>query len=85
VRADDLPSVRARRRHRRALNDQVYRGHGTSIGVIIVDGGNFDWAAQLERFPTLNEPDPSYHGLQATDAKERDREGLFVRCFKAQC
>ena len=30
-------------------------GHGTSIGGIIVDGGNFDWAAHKERFPTLNE------------------------------
>jgi O-acetylhomoserine (thiol)-lyase len=37
-------------------------GHGTSIGGIIVDGGNFDWEAHKERFPTLNEPDPSYHG-----------------------
>src|SRR6266702_7403693 len=37
-------------------------GHGTSIGGIVVDGGNFDWAAHAKRFPTLNEPDPSYHG-----------------------
>ncbi|TCH98048.1 bifunctional O-acetylhomoserine aminocarboxypropyltransferase/cysteine synthase [Roseococcus sp. SYP-B2431] len=43
-------------------------GHGTSIGGIVVDGGNFDWEAPLgegkggERFPTLNTPDPSYHG-----------------------
>jgi O-acetylhomoserine (thiol)-lyase len=43
-------------------------GHGTSIGGIIVDGGNFDWAAQPERFPTLNEPDPSYHGAVWTEA-----------------
>ncbi|PZW49030.1 O-acetylhomoserine sulfhydrylase [Humitalea rosea] len=37
-------------------------GHGNSIGGVVVDGGNFDWAAHAERFPTLNTPDPSYHG-----------------------
>src|SRR5262245_214248 len=43
-------------------------GHGTSIGGIVIDGGNFDWAAHRERFPTLNEPDPSYHGTVWTEA-----------------
>jgi O-acetylhomoserine (thiol)-lyase len=43
-------------------------GHGTSIGGIIVDGGNFDWAAHPQRFPALNEPDPSYHGAVWTEA-----------------
>ena len=43
-------------------------GHGTSIGGIIVDGGNFDWASHADRFPTLNEPDPSYHGAIWTEA-----------------
>src|SRR5690606_12161378 len=43
-------------------------GHGTSIGGVIVDGGNFDWAAHKVRFPTLNEPDPSYHGAIWTEA-----------------
>jgi O-acetylhomoserine (thiol)-lyase len=43
-------------------------GHGTSIGGMIVDGGNFDWAAHKERFPTLNTPDPSYHGAVWTEA-----------------
>ena len=43
-------------------------GHGTSIGGVIVDGGNFDWAAHPERFSTLNEPDPSYHGAVWTEA-----------------
>lgn len=37
-------------------------GHGTSIGGIIVDGGNFRWADN-PRFPNFNNPDPSYHGL----------------------
>ncbi len=37
-------------------------GHGTSIGGMIVDGGNFDWEAHPARQPNLNSPDPSYHG-----------------------
>ena len=37
-------------------------GHGTSIGGLIVDGGNFDWAAHPERQPLLNTPDQAYHG-----------------------
>jgi O-acetylhomoserine (thiol)-lyase len=43
-------------------------GHGTSIGGMIVDGGNFDWEAHAERFPMLNQPDPSYHGAVWTEA-----------------
>ena len=43
-------------------------GHGTSIGGILVDGGNFDWEAGGDKFPTLNEPDPSYHGAVWTEA-----------------
>jgi O-acetylhomoserine (thiol)-lyase len=41
-------------------------GHGTSIGGIIVDSGNFDWSKG--NFPLLNDPDPSYHGLAYTAA-----------------
>jgi O-acetylhomoserine (thiol)-lyase len=37
-------------------------GHGTTIGGVIVDGGNFDWAAS-GRFDNFTKPDPSYHGL----------------------
>ena len=43
-------------------------GHGTSIGGMIVDGGNFDWAAHPARQPLLNQPDPSYHGAVWTEA-----------------
>ena len=43
-------------------------GHGTSIGGIIVDSGKFDWVANKKRFPILNEPDPSYHGVIYTEA-----------------
>ncbi|MDQ2846800.1 MAG: bifunctional o-acetylhomoserine/o-acetylserine sulfhydrylase [Actinomycetota bacterium] len=38
-------------------------GHGTAIGGVIVDGGTFDFAADPEKFPNYNTPDPSYHGL----------------------
>ena len=43
-------------------------GHGTSIGGAIIDSGKFDWAANKKRFPVLNEPDPSYHGVVYTEA-----------------
>ena len=43
-------------------------GHGNSIGGIIIDSGNFDWEANKERFPMLNQPDPSYHGAVWTEA-----------------
>lgn len=42
-------------------------GHGTTIGGIIVDSGNFDWAAG-GKFPGLTQPDPSYHGIVYADA-----------------
>ncbi len=42
-------------------------GHGTSIGGVIVDGGNFNWAAS-GKFPKFVTPDPSYHGLKLWDA-----------------
>ncbi len=43
-------------------------GHGTSIGGIVVDSGNFDWVANTDRFPGLTTPDPSYHGVVWSDA-----------------
>ena len=43
-------------------------GHGTSIGGIIIDSGKFDWVANKDRFPMLNEPDPSYHDVVYTEA-----------------
>ena len=43
-------------------------GHGTTIGGIIVDSGKFDWAKDKQKFPMLNEPDPSYHGVIYTEA-----------------
>ena len=43
-------------------------GHGTTIGGIIVDSGKFPWAEHKSRFPRLNEPDVSYHGVVYTEA-----------------
>ncbi len=42
-------------------------GHGTTIGGVIVDSGNFDWEAS-GKFPALTEPNPSYHGISFTKA-----------------
>ncbi|MGN0622331.1 MAG: O-acetylhomoserine aminocarboxypropyltransferase/cysteine synthase family protein [Oscillospiraceae bacterium] len=42
-------------------------GHGTAIGGVIVDSGNFDWEAS-GKFPSLTEPNPSYHGVSFTKA-----------------
>ena len=43
-------------------------GHGTTIGGAIVDSGKFDWAKESKKYPMLNEPDPSYHGVVYTEA-----------------
>jgi len=43
-------------------------GHGNSIGGAIVDSGRFPWARHKARFPRLNEPDVSYHGVVYTEA-----------------
>ncbi|MFV3331595.1 bifunctional O-acetylhomoserine aminocarboxypropyltransferase/cysteine synthase [Pseudomonas sp. NY15437] len=43
-------------------------GHGTSIGGIVVDSGKFPWSEKKARFPLLNTPDASYHGVTYTEA-----------------
>ena len=43
-------------------------GHGTTIGGAIIDGGKFAWSQNVEKFPGLTEPDPSYHGASYTTA-----------------
>ncbi|MEH6825098.1 MAG: bifunctional O-acetylhomoserine aminocarboxypropyltransferase/cysteine synthase [Motiliproteus sp.] len=43
-------------------------GHGNSIGGAVIDSGKFPWAEHKERFPALNQPDPSYHGVVYTEA-----------------
>lgn len=42
-------------------------GHGTTLGGIIIDSGKFPWAKYPRRFPMMNEPEPSYHGLVYTE------------------
>ncbi len=42
-------------------------GHGTSLGGVIVDSGNFDWEGSW-KFPQLTQADPSYHGMRFVDA-----------------
>lgn len=43
-------------------------GHGNSLGGIIVDSGKFPWAEHKARYPVLNQPEPSYHGVVYTEA-----------------
>jgi O-acetylhomoserine (thiol)-lyase len=43
-------------------------GHGTTLGGLIVDSGLFPWDEYAERFPMLNRPEPSYHGVIYTEA-----------------
>jgi O-acetylhomoserine (thiol)-lyase len=43
-------------------------GHGTTLGGIIVDSGQFPWAKHAERFPTLTQPEAAYHGVVYTEA-----------------
>ena len=43
-------------------------GHGTTIGGVIVDSGKFPWTEHAARYPELNEPEPSYHGVVYTEA-----------------
>ncbi|MGD9128365.1 MAG: O-acetylhomoserine aminocarboxypropyltransferase/cysteine synthase [Planctomycetia bacterium] len=52
-------------------------GHGTSIGGIVVDSGQFDWAAS-GRFPQFTEPDPFYHGIKL-------HEHFGDACYIASC
>lgn len=54
-------------------------GHGTTIGGVIVDSGNFDWEAS-GKFPSLTEPNPSYHGISFTKAVGR---AAFVTKIRA--
>jgi O-acetylhomoserine (thiol)-lyase len=53
-------------------------GHGTTLGGIIVDGGNFPWEHHFRQFPMFSEPDASYHGLVYT--KHFGRAAYIGRC-----
>ncbi|MBO5072746.1 MAG: O-acetylhomoserine aminocarboxypropyltransferase/cysteine synthase [Eubacterium sp.] len=54
-------------------------GHGTAIGGVIIDSGRFDWEAS-GKFPSLTEPNPSYHGIRFTEAVGAD---AFVTKIRA--
>ncbi len=53
-------------------------GHGTTLGGIIVDSGNFPWSEHRERFPMLTQPEASYHGLVFTE--HFGRAAYAARC-----
>lgn len=53
-------------------------GHGTTIGGVIVDSGQFPWAEHAERFPLLNTPDVSYHGVTYT--QDFGAAAFIARC-----
>jgi O-acetylhomoserine (thiol)-lyase len=53
-------------------------GHGTTLGGIIVDSGNFPWEKHAARFPMFSTPDPSYHGLVYT--KHFGAAAYIARC-----
>ena len=57
-------------------------GHGASVGGVIVDSGNFNWAAHADKFPGLTEPDESYHGVVYTE--RFGLEGEFITKATAQ-
>jgi O-acetylhomoserine (thiol)-lyase len=53
-------------------------GHGTTLGGVVIDSGKFDWIANAERFPLLNQPDPSYHGVSYT--RDVGAAAFIARC-----
>ena len=55
-------------------------GHGTSLGGVIVDGGNFDWT-QNDKFPQLAQPDSSYHGAVFADVAGRAAFAIRARAI----
>lgn len=55
-------------------------GHGSSLGGVIVDSGNFDWKANAEKFPTIAAPDPSYHGAVFADVAGKSAFVDRIRC-----
>ena len=57
-------------------------GHGASVGGVIVDSGNFNWAAHADKFPGLTTPDESYHGVVYTE--RFGLEGAFITKATAQ-
>ena len=55
-------------------------GHGTAIGGVIVDSGNFDWKAS-GKFPWISEPNPSYHGISFAEATAPAAFVTYIRAI----
>lgn len=55
-------------------------GHGTALGGVIVEGGNFDWKGS-GKFPQLSEPSPSYHGVSFTEAAGSAALVTYIRAI----
>ena len=55
-------------------------GHGTTLGGVIVDSGNFDWA-KSGKYPWISEPNPSYHGVKFTEAAGRAEFVTYIRAI----
>ncbi len=55
-------------------------GHGTAIGGVIVDSGNFDWK-KSGRYPWISEPNPSYHGISFADAVGPVAFAVYIRAI----
>ena len=59
---------------------KFFGGHGTTLGGIIVDSGNFDWAA-TGKYPNIASPNPSYHGVSFTDAAGKAAFVTYIRAI----
>lgn len=55
-------------------------GHGTAIGGVIIEGGNFDWKAS-GKFPWISDPNPSYHGISFADATAPAAFVTYIRAI----
>ena len=55
-------------------------GHGTAIGGVIIEGGNFDWKAS-GKFPWISDPNPSYHGISFADATALAAFVTYIRAI----
>jgi len=55
-------------------------GHGTAIGGVLIDSGNYDWSAS-GKYPWISEPNPSYHGVSFTAAAGKAAFATYIRAI----
>ncbi len=55
-------------------------GHGTTLGGVIIDSGNFDWS-KSGKYPWISEPNPSYHGVKFTEAAGKAAFATYIRAI----